>query len=712
MDISGLTFKLYVDEFNNYSKEKNLDIDLKLNLLTMNNFSVSMVNSNMMFESLLKKKKSSYDIYFFDASWTRQYCPYFVNLSKYLEKDHINKFNENIISQLCFCDDHLIGLPLILGYEGLYSNIELLKKYNKRVPKTWKELLDTGKEILEKERELNNTELIGYNGEFFDNEVGLCSIYEFIHSSRETIDSPFPDLRSKEVLDAVLLLKEIKEEISSDEIFTSNLDYAFSKLQDGKAIFLKFYVYFTELIRTDSPYEMTSLPGINEGVSSTILTGYNIGIANNLDEEKLESALKVVKYLTSREVQKKLVLQNMIISAMTSIYDDEEVCANIKNCKMFRDAQPIAKPVDKTKDFNEYAARFSEYFYSFLYNNEDASTILRKIDDLARVYFIQINSKETSIGLIIFTLLIITIPLILLSLIFIHINKFSDHFSFLSKPSWYLIIIGIVVSLSSGFTKFGMISDIKCHLNDILFYTGYSIIYIPILCKLIISFPEENKYSKWISENRYKFVLMLFSIYIILNGLTFIDTYDIEDIIVNEGQNFQICAKNRIFTKLMYLLIIGYNIIIILSIFLLIFIEWNLKIVFYDIRFVLTSLYLSIITFAISSVFNILKIQNYILYFILYECSLFIISIINYLTLYGIRLLLPRLMKRNSEMDIIEKIRVHESSYEKSENIQSNTFTSNQTNSITSRVSGATNTTSKSNSLYSKIVEYHYSKHK
>ncbi|ORX58372.1 hypothetical protein BCR36DRAFT_111115 [Piromyces finnis] len=653
----------------------------------MNNFSVSIENTNMMFESLLKKKKSLYDIYFYDASWTQQYCPYFVNLSKYLGKDHINKFNENIVSQLCLCDGHLIGLPVELHYEALYSNKELLKKYNKRVPKTWKELLDTGKEILEKERALNNIELIGYNGGFFDIETGICSIYEFIHSSREDINSPFPDLRSKEVLDAVLLLKEIKEEISSDEIFTSNLDYAFSKLQDGKAIFLKFYVYFTELIRTDSPYEMTSLPGINEGVSSTILTGYNIGIANSLDEEKLESALKVVKYLTSREVQKKFVLQNMTISAMTSLYDDEEVCANIKNCKMFRDAQPIAKPVDKTKDFNEYAARFSEYFYSFLYNNEDASTILRKIDDLARVYYIQINSKETSIGLIIFTLLIITIPLILLSLIFIHINKFSDHFSFLSKPSWYLIIIGIVVSLSSGFTKFGMISDIKCHLNDILFYTGYSIIYIPMLWKLIILLKLENKYSKWITKNRCKFISIFGLINLILNGLTLIDSYDIEDIIVNEGQNFQICAKNRIFTKLMYLLIIGYNIIIMTTLLLLIFIEWGLRKMYYDIRFILTSLYLNIITFIIFSVFNFLKIHNYILYFILHMSSLFIISIINYLTLYGIRLFIPQSKKSSGNESIIyDKTEVHESTYRNSENIQTNTFFSFQTKNIFSEV--------------------------
>jgi len=50
--------------------------------------------------------------------------------------------------------------------EALYSNKKLLDKYRKPVPKTWQELLDTGKEILEKEREEGNTNLIGYNGLF------------------------------------------------------------------------------------------------------------------------------------------------------------------------------------------------------------------------------------------------------------------------------------------------------------------------------------------------------------------------------------------------------------------------------------------------------------------------------------------------------------------------------------------------------------------
>jgi len=43
----------------------------------------------------------------------------------------------------------------------LYSNNELLNKYNKSIPQTWDELIKTSRYILEQEKDPN---LIAYNG--------------------------------------------------------------------------------------------------------------------------------------------------------------------------------------------------------------------------------------------------------------------------------------------------------------------------------------------------------------------------------------------------------------------------------------------------------------------------------------------------------------------------------------------------------------------
>jgi len=52
---------------------------------------------------------------------------------------------------------------MTLMYGLLYSNINMLNKYKKRIPKTWDELIDTSIYILERE---NNTNLMAYNGLF------------------------------------------------------------------------------------------------------------------------------------------------------------------------------------------------------------------------------------------------------------------------------------------------------------------------------------------------------------------------------------------------------------------------------------------------------------------------------------------------------------------------------------------------------------------
>jgi len=55
--------------------------------------------------------------------------------------------------------------PLYIDVSTLYSNTELLKRYDREVPKTWDDLIDTARDILKREKAKNGeSDLIGYNG--------------------------------------------------------------------------------------------------------------------------------------------------------------------------------------------------------------------------------------------------------------------------------------------------------------------------------------------------------------------------------------------------------------------------------------------------------------------------------------------------------------------------------------------------------------------
>ncbi|ORX83231.1 periplasmic binding protein-like II [Anaeromyces robustus] len=203
-----------VNDFNEYSEKNNLNITVKINvhstadLKNFESFAFSV-------ESLLIKKSNKYDIYYYDNSYTQKYGPYLLDLKEYLPEEHIKMYNQEIVEKSCIYKDKLVGLPHNLALSMLYSNKILLEKYNKTIPTTWDELIETSKYILEQE---NNSDLIGYNGLFDESENGICSIYEFIYSFRDSLNSTLPDLRSKNAVNALTYMKKLKDEIGSGEI--------------------------------------------------------------------------------------------------------------------------------------------------------------------------------------------------------------------------------------------------------------------------------------------------------------------------------------------------------------------------------------------------------------------------------------------------------------------------------------------------------------
>eukprot|EP00833_Pecoramyces_ruminatium_P007996 jgi/Orpsp1_1/1182028/evm.model.c7180000079572.2 len=413
IESTGDTFKLYVNGFNNYAKKNNIDVKVNLNLISNTNFTYSIDNYNEMVESLLKKKSNKYDIYFYDYSYSFKYCPYLLDLQNGIPKSHIDMYDKHILDLSCYCSGN---------------------KYHKDIPKTWNELISTGKEILEKEHLLNNTELIGYNGLIFDSEEGMNSIYEFIYSCRESYNSSFPDLTSNTAIEASKLLKKLKEEISSDMIFKSDYYYSVEKLFSGNAVFIKFYSFIIALLGDNSPYVLTKIPGKKEGLSGSILSGYNIGIDSSINKEKIDGAMKVIEFMTSKEFQKDLTSKQIIMSGILSLYEDEEICSSIKYCEYYKNFQGIMKPIKKTNNYNEYSKKFTNYFYEYLYGNETVLNTLKNIDDITKIYYVSIYSKENSIGLIALIILTIIFVLVVSSLLFLFLNKFKNAFNFLSKP--------------------------------------------------------------------------------------------------------------------------------------------------------------------------------------------------------------------------------------------------------------------------------------
>ncbi|KAL6604136.1 hypothetical protein U3516DRAFT_815546 [Neocallimastix sp. 'constans'] len=674
-DENNQIFTDSVKEFNEYSKKNNLDI-------TFNDIGSSI-------ENLLERKKNKYDLYFYENLFTPLYSPYLYNLKELLSEEHINLFNENILNQTCYYHNKLVALPFALRYTVLYSNQEILNKYNRSIPTTWDELIDTSQFIIEKEIiQNNNTDLVAYNGLFDDSEEGICSIYEFIYSCRKSINSPFPKLTGSASLNALHLMKKIKNEISSDKIFSSNEDFTIERLLDGNAIFLKYWFLFDREFKKNDVYKMSPLPGISQGVSGSTRSGVNIGIDRNIHVEKLDAAVEAFKFITSKKLHKKFLKDQRNMSGITSFYEDEDICINI-NCDLIKKLQPITRITNMTWNFEKYYEKFRTNIYDYLYRDSEAKKILKNTEDLTKIYYISLDKNESFTGILIIAIVITLAFLMMLSLVCLFIKKFD--FDFLPKGYWFISIIGLIFILMLCVVKLGRVTDLKCHLYTLFMTVGYTFNIVPILYKLIINFPENNKVSYWVNQHKYLFFVLFVFVDLILNGILFLLPHKIKIVNVIEGENFEKCRMNNMIGSLVTALLILYKVFIILVVLVLIFSEWCLEKTKFEIRFIVSTIYIDIICIIILLYMHFITIRSYISYLLIRIGIIIVIAISNYIFTYGFRLIVPLLKEKEKNI------------------LNGSTFNCiKSTQQYSGNKDSESGTMTNKSSVLSKLVSYHY----
>jgi len=117
--------------------------------------------------------------------------------------------------------------------------------------------------------------------------------------------------------------------------------------QTGNALFERNWPYAWSLHQSaDSPVKnktgISSLPHFKEGKSTPTLGGWHIGISRF--SKRKSDAWKLVKYITSYEVEKKLVLNLGWSPGRKDVYDDKKILQHLPHSvqlkKIFQDAVP------------------------------------------------------------------------------------------------------------------------------------------------------------------------------------------------------------------------------------------------------------------------------------------------------------------------------------------------------------------------------------
>jgi len=166
----------------------------------------------------------------------------------------------------------------------------------------------------------------------------------------------------------------------------------------------------------------SALPGAKEGVSGTIVIPNNIAVNRYIDDDRKEAAIEFIKFVGSKDIQKRFIINNYMYSADMELYKDEEVCS-VLNCDIIKDSYPFSFMSNDVKFFcdDNYHIKYRSKIFDYLYDNKPIDKVLKELDDETRVYSYSIDTEVSNIGLIMFIVFLVCISFMFLSLIFIFI---------------------------------------------------------------------------------------------------------------------------------------------------------------------------------------------------------------------------------------------------------------------------------------------------
>lgn len=472
------------------------------------------------------------------------------------------------------------------------------------------------------------------------------------------------------------------------------MDAPFFTLRNGNGLFVK--VWDMDLPFIYPSFKRSLLPGFKNNVSASIIGGYNIAISKYSPPENIQAAVSVLNFMTSKDMQRNVVLLGKILSGITSLYDEEEVC-EVVDCELYKGIQFVNRPTSKSNDYYAYSEKIRNNIYKYLYGNSNitATEVLKEVDDITRIYYVSLNSKTSSIGIILFSLFMIITFLFLLSLSVLYLEKYKNTFTYLPKDFWIIIMIGLIMVIIMSYLEIAPKTTCTCYFKHILLSFGITLTFIPLLYKLIIEFPLKNKISDWISVHRYLFLLSFLALEMLFNFMLIFGKYDAKTIRDKNGKNYQVCSSHKSFGKIIMIVEIIFIFIIILGMSLFIFLEWNIARTFYEIRILSIVCAINTIIITLFTIIKIVDIRHYIVFYVIRECIYWIYILSNYIFIYFIKIILPLFINKNDKYtNFLLKYSDRNSEYF----IKNSDISANNSSSILKNVYILHNTTEKVNS--------------
>ena len=329
----------------------------------------------------LEQRDPTIDIYTIDIIWTPEFGArgWTIPLDEFVTDNGINiaDFLPGIVQGNTW-NGRLVSMPWFTDAGVLYYRQDLLDKYQVDVPRTWAELIEISKNILEGEKE-TSPNMVGFVFQGRQYEGLVTNYLEYVWSNgadalNETGDQVI--LNSPETVEALEIFSSMVE-IAPVGVTSFQEADALNYFQSGNAIFMRNWPFAWAVLNDDdSPVKgqvgLAPLPHAPHGNSASTLGGWQLGISA-YSQHPVE-AFQLIAFLTSFEQQNYKAIHAAHNPTRWASYQDQAVLtANPHMDKLF-EVFIKAKPRPVHPRYPEISEIIQREVHSVLTNQQDAAT--------------------------------------------------------------------------------------------------------------------------------------------------------------------------------------------------------------------------------------------------------------------------------------------------------------------------------------------------
>ncbi|RQV99525.1 MAG: ABC transporter substrate-binding protein, partial [Calditrichaeota bacterium] len=340
----------------------------------------------------LEARQPDPDLFLMDVIWIGQFAhsEWLESFDSYIKDSNfsLEPFFERILRLVDRYDNQLFALPVYIDGGVLYYRTDLLKRFGyENPPVTWQQLLVMAERIQTEIRK-GNPAFNGFVWQGAQYEGLVCNFLEFASShGGGLISGKELLLNSDRNTDALQFMHDLihRYRISPQNIYTEMKEEEVRRsFQRGNALFERNWPYAWSLHQSDnSPVQgktgIAPLPHFEGYETASTLGGWHIGISRFSDRKR--AAWQVVKYITSYEIQKKLVLNLGWNPGRKDLYADETVLEQVPHLERLREVFEFAVARPNIPYYTQVSEVIQRYVNRCLAGRTDAQTALKNIQE-------------------------------------------------------------------------------------------------------------------------------------------------------------------------------------------------------------------------------------------------------------------------------------------------------------------------------------------